>query len=619
MTRAAALNDPAKTAAAPQSAEFLDIRNLSDRRRQDIRVSAESYYRDQVWNFQKETGANKTFAIGFNRLAMLDGSMLTDPENERYLSLFKELAYTLVTNPPAGRPKLTTIIKFLGHGATLLLRFMHKERIAQFSDITKADMGRFLTWCAELPNQNNPKADISSATLETRACGLYWVHAQRAKMSHGLYVNPWEDITSKQWAANAAESISQGRTREMPDEIARILVLKAMAVIQTAKSYVDAGDAYQAYRACRGRYTPDNPFNWKQFGFDTHFDWTAHPSHVTVAGYILIALFSGMRVNEIVSMQLTYPGQGNSQALPCMFREDVEVDGLVRKCYFVRGYTKKLEKVPRLTQWQVAPIAHEAIEAIATVRAALMNEKQYLFAARTSTSIARYMYENSINDGLQKFVERHDIRWNGELWPLATHQFRKKFARMLVRQGLGLRDIQDQMKHLDIEMTKRYGHMQLYQELQAERFALAKEQYDELLRGSTPIIGGGAEQVEALRAEFIGKTRDSQAEFLEKLSKTALIDAVDFGLCMYNPKRSQCGGNRHNCKPADCLNAVIPLDTALRHLEGRRARNEELLRVVKSPLSRAHILEAQETTIRLLQQAESKAVQITADLKAMAE
>lgn len=118
--------------------------------------------------------------------------------------------------------------------------------------------------------------------------------------------------------------------------------------------------------------------------------------------------------------------------------------------------------------------------------------------------------------------------------------------------------------------------------------------------------------------EFIGKTRESQDSFLETLSKAALIDAVDFGLCMFNPQRAKCGGNRQNCKPVDCLNSVIPLDTALRHLEGRRVRNAELLRVVKSPLTRAHIAAQQDTTMRLLGQAGAKGIATTADLKASA-
>lgn len=598
-------------------AQFIDLRGLSETALLSIRVSVESMYFDNMWNFRKEIGthASRDYRINFDKILMLDGSPLTTDENLKYLAIFKQFIYTLISNPPPSRPKLTTIIKYLGHGPVLLLRFMHGQRIQSFEDVTKADMGRFLEWCAALPNQNISTVEISSSTLETRVSGLWWVYEQRSKMDRGLSLAPWDGLSAKEWASQAASKQSHGRTQEMPDEIAQALVMKAMDIIKLAHTHRQAATAYAKHRKTRQAH----PFDWTGFGFSSHFEWHAFPSHVTIAGYILIAMFSGMRVDEIVSLQLEYDNGKGKGKLPCKFVEDIEVDGLVRRCFFVRGFTKKLEDEPRLTRWQVAPIVHDAIDAIIAIRAHYRRGGiTYLFASRSEKSVTQRMFEGSINDGLRKFTLRNAINWNGSDWPLASHQFRKKFARMMVRQGLGLRDIQDQLKHIDIEMTKRYGHMDLFHELQMERFSLSNEKYGELLRGSTPIIGGGAQLIESLRYEFIGKTRESQESFLESLSKAALIDAVDFGLCTFNSQRAKCGGNRQNCKPADCLNSVIPLDTAIRHLQNRRVRNAELLQVVKSPLTRAHIVAQQDTTERLLAQAASKDVITTADLKAIA-
>ncbi len=600
------------------AAEFIDIRGLSERSLDRVRVSQESMYGDTVWNFHKEIGAHvgRDSRVNFDNIVMLDGSSLTAEENQIYLAAFKPFVYTLISNPPPSRPKLTTVIKFLGHGPVWLLRFMQSQRIQAFEDVTQDDLTRFLSWCAALPNQNNPSAEISSATLETRVSGLWWVYEQRHKMDRGLRVPPWDGVTAKEWASQAASTQAHGRTQEMPDAVAQALVIKALEVIKLAHAYKQAAAAYKKHKKQRKR----RKFDWSRYGFSTHFEWSAFPSHVTVAGYVLIAMFSGMRVDEIVSLQLDYESENGKARLPCTFVEDVEIDGLVRRCYFVRGFTRKLEKEPRLTRWQVAPIVLDAIDAVIEVRENYRRGPvPYVFSTRSKSSAIPRMFENSMNDGLRKFVTRHGIRWNDGEWHLATHQFRKKFARMMVRQGLGIRDIQDQLKHIDIEMTKRYGHMDLYHELQMERFSLSNEQYGELLRGSTLIIGGGADLVESLRVEFIGKTRESQDSFLESLSKAALIDAVDFGLCMFNSQRAKCGGNRQNCKPADCLNSVIPLDTAFRHLEGRRVRNAELLRVVKSPLTRAHITAQQDTTMRLLGQAGAKGILTTADLKASAK
>jgi hypothetical protein len=319
-----------------------------------------------------------------------------------------------------------------------------------------------------------------------------------------------------------------------------------------------------------------------------------------------------MRVHEVLNLREFYEGK-EGEVLPYSSVEDVEADGVVRQCYFIRSVTTKLEKVPKLTRWQVAPIAIEAANVVMRMRAKYRGKAGFLFASNNRNLHGMHTNTQSINEGLQTFAARHDIRWQGKVWCIKTHQFRKKFARMMVRQGLGLRQIQDQLKHIDIEMTKIYGDMHLHDELRQEKFVLSREQYEELLRGSTPLIGGGADEITELRQEFIGKTREDQEKMLDTLTKTALIDAVDFGYCLYNPQRAKCGGSAQNCKPADCMNSVIPLDTAVRHLKGRKRRNDHLLATLKSPLAKAHILEMQGTTIRLLEQAGR--VQTTTEMK----
>lgn len=90
------------------------------------------------------------------------------------------------------------------------------------------------------------------------------------------------------------------------------------------------------------------------------------------------------------------------------------------------------------------------------------------------------------------------MEFDGEVWPVATHQFRKKFSRLMIRSGLGLVELQDQLKHFDIEMTKNYGDLNLYSELQQEKFTLSREKYDEIMLTQAPIIGGGADEVEGI-------------------------------------------------------------------------------------------------------------------------
>ncbi|KJS67132.1 MAG: hypothetical protein JL55_36165 [Pseudomonas sp. BICA1-14] len=160
----------------------------------------------------------------------------------------------------------------------------------------------------------------------------------------------------------------------------------------------------------------------------------------------------------------------------------------------------------------------------------------------------------------------------------------------MIRQGLGLVALQDQLKHFDIEMTKVYGEMDLYAELQREKFILSNEKYDELMRGQVPIIGGGANEVLEYRKIFIGMKADDREVFLSSLSKKALIEQVDDGLCMYRAKKALCGGESLNCRPADCNNSIIPAEGMRRTLLWRKHENQRMRNFFKNqPLKVAHI------------------------------
>ena len=587
---------------------YLDIRAVPEAERQMIRVSGQSRYGDNTWSFRDELGEYETRHLDI-RFDGLVGNKDDIAYAER-LSQLKEFTYSLIVSPPPSRPKLTTIISYYGKGIALFMRFLVSEDIRSFDEVTERDMERYLSWCAALPNANEPTKQVSAQTLTSRTAGLSWIFQQRKKIARGLGVNPWANETQNQWAERTTKTkIGEKHTVEMPDDVARQVVLHAIADIRNYDCYFKAAAAYKKFKKDGGKLG----FDWTSFGFSSHFEWSAFPSHITAAAYALIACFSGMRVHEVLNIRETYRDQLSGVLLPYASVEDVESEGVVRQCYFIRSVTTKLEKVPKITRWQVAPIAIEAAKAVIAMRAQYRGSSGFLFASRFVEKQGMHMNTQAANEGLQSFAARHDIRWQGKIWHLKTHQFRKKFARMMVRQGLGIREIQDQLKHIDIEMTKIYGDMHLHDELRQEKFVLSREQYEELLRGSTPLIGGGADEMTELRHEFIGKTREDQEKMLDTLTNTALIDAVDFGFCLYNPKRAKCGGSAQNCKPADCVNSIIPLDTAVRHLEGRKRRNAQLLRALKSPLAKAHILETQDATIRLLEQADR--VHSTAELK----
>ncbi|MOA25808.1 hypothetical protein D3C78_1465570 [compost metagenome] len=155
-------------------------------------------------------------------------------------------------------------------------------------------------------------------------------------------------------------------------------------------------------------------------------------------------------------------------------------------------------------------------------------------------------------------------------------------------------------------MTKGYGDLSLYTELQQEKFALSSEKYAELIGGQLPIIGGGADDLNEIRKVFSGMIASEKEEFLNDLPKKALIEQTDDGLCMYRPSKAMCGGDRSNCRPADCNNSVIPALSLKRTLKWRLTENSRLRTFFsKEPHKIAHLDDRIGELTKLLQQLES--------------
>jgi hypothetical protein len=335
-------------------------------------------------------------------------------------------------------------------------------------------------------------------------------------------------------------------------------------------------------------------FPWEEYGLLHRAEVWGLESRLAIACYIIISLLSGMRFHEIVHLRV---GRKENWRVRTVF-----VDGGVREFCFLISRTNKLEHDVTKYSWQTLPVVESALDAMERGfehRHAKGNN--FLFSSRVKFGERTSL--TAINQGLKVYCQYHNIRHNGDVWKLSTHQFRKKHARLMIRGGLGIRFLQDQLKHYDVEMTRLYGDMNVYAELQQERFSLSREKYDELMQGQVPLIGGGAEEVAGLKKIYIGMKAEERDVFLNSLPKRALIEQLDDGLCMYRPSKALCGGDSANCRPADCNNSVIPVDGLRRTLLWRQRENNRLLGFFKgAPLKVAYLRARQAEIYKLLSQ-----------------
>lgn len=578
----------------------------------DIRISKNSFYRDNKWDFCVENpGLRATdVTFNFNLLTFQDGSTACNPGNEAYLDIAKAYTYSLLIDPIPTNPKLTTLVKAQRYGLKTLLKFMHTYGIKCLADITEEDADNLREDIINTPHST--ATELTNRTLAARVKGFSYLEMQSPQLSDGLKVSLLQGLTESQWArANAAKSIGrfEQTTIEMPDNVARQLYEKAMVQIESYRKLAvikEARDAFKPIRKYKMRskeggghyYVPvyQELFPYSEFGIKNGHELKVVQSRIVAAGYILIAMFTGMRIHEILRIEST-----NNFST-----ESVSYNGADQVISFVISKTTKLEAVPTQYKWQTLPFIREILEKVEIGLTNRYNNGHKFLFASCRRNLSNHISSARLNQLLREFVEYHQIRHNGKLWYLSSHQFRKKFARIMVRQGLGIKALQDQLKHYDIEMTKLYGDPNIFIELQQEKFLLSEELYEELIANQIPIIGGGSEEVYKLRKEFRGMNKDDRVEFLQSLPRKALIEQTDDGLCMYRPNKSLCGGDKAACRPADCSNSIIPTDGQRRTLEWRMRENKRLIAFFKNDSFKVlHLNERIREIDSLLQQLET--------------
>jgi integrase len=584
------------------------LKGVPEITRAGIRVSALSLYSDDCWDFSAEFPLlrRSSLIIEFGTISFDDGSDITQKGCECYLSSVKEYFYSLLVDPPSSYPKISTVCLSIKKGIRAIVRFMHIFGVERFSDLTEFELSEFQVWVCSGGRQGD--GELTNRTLRSRVYGLSWLYEQSNKLSDGLVFWPFGSSQSvSQWTAEFSEknlSRRHSSTPDMPDEIAVSLLECAFSDLSIADNLQDIRlrkekDRNQTVK--EKEYFPDGfywkyverpkPFPWEEYGLSNHAQVKALESRLAIACYIIIALLSGMRFHEIAHLRV---GRNENWRVRKVF-----VDGGVRDFYFLVSRTNKLEHDATKYSWQTLPVVESALDALEKgLEHRHSGGNGFLFASRVKPDERTSL--SAINHGLKLYCQHHDIRHDGVVWKLSTHQFRKKHARLMIRGGLGIRFLQDQLKHYDVEMTRLYGDMNVYAELQQEKFSLSREKYDELMQSQIPVVGGGGPELAELKRMYVGMRAGEREEFLDSLSKKAVIEQLDDGLCMYRPSKALCGGDSSNCRPADCNNSIIPVDGLRRNLLWRQRENNRLRGFFRGNSLKVSYLDARQAEIEKL-------------------
>lgn len=602
-----------------------------------------SRFADDVWNFYpyvlQESMSLSQKQIDW-RARVPNGRRLTDLEHVELLRSAKAFIWSLFADPVEGRRRPTMVTLTTRSRVLLfLLRWMVEQGVARFADMA----GHTLAYaqatrrCAITTGK-----DPSAETIAQRLQILEDIYKQRSKLDDALQVDPWPTETIGSLSGfhdNPRKSVP--KTELIPDRIAADLASLAIDYVRRRSATIlaardakeaamrekrEAGFGHDTIKCARARVV-------RRWGYENAYKLGTDVGRLRMACLIVIAMFSGMRESELMSLGEDCVSHRQSRDGSC----DV---------ICLHGTIYKMGVRPKA--WQVPPVVEEAVRVMMRMtqplREALHREtgelrtriplaigheksrlvqrltiaerhQNKLFVATWSRShnVISVLSSASVYNQLRRFCVDHGILGeDGQPYPLHSHQFRRTYACSVARAELGdLLTLRDHFGHWSLDMTTFYADgatqdyeadRELLEMTTAEKQQRQTKIIQEYLASDAPLANGG---------HWLGQWRQSVRTAPDKEALVAeyagsiTLNGTGHSWCVGNARGTGCGGLCVFEAPmcVDCQYGIIgPEHRPV--WEGIRDQQIEVLAlddIGESGKSRARkILEAAHTVLRRL-------------------
>jgi integrase len=527
----------------------------------------------------------------------------------------KQFLWSMAVNPPAGRKRLSPTS--LHSNARLLktvIGWMALDGLASFRDVDRAAVDRLRAWLlARHGRRNRP---ISPRTVARYMIVLKDLYRQRTKLDNAIVTDPFPEETT--YEAAGLTHANKGTIPFIPDAIAIALLNAALKWVENHGPTIVKAEARRlearAFGLTHGgiRQASDHVRKaLKRAGLsgasgeplDGAYAVRHAANHLVEACYIVIAGFVGMRVSEILSIEVG--------AIECRPVGETTVE----QAYIVGRLFKTADQQGgRLEQWLAPEPVVKAVTLLEQLSAPLRHSsgRRELFLVKNIYGMIVPVTHMHMGLRINDFARHVGVPLHeGKPWSFSTHQFRKTFARFIARRDRSqLLGLAEHYKHASVAMTAR-GYVgsdfDLHQLIDHESRAETAAALDRLLV-SDRLAGRMGERIAAGNARFRGRAgehvrRDYIAFVLRDTDLR--IYACDYGWCVFQPETARCGGevapSEAGRSPAVCLscaNMVIEARHAS-YWRDRRERNAALVPDAK-PLTAAVLAEAIEQCDRVL-------------------
>jgi integrase len=245
--------------------------------------------------------------------------------------------------------------------------------------------------------------------------------------------------------------------------------------------------------------------------------------------YSVIALYTGMRVSEIVSIKKnSYEVDENNTVVlnSTLFKLTVSDNGRPEKW----GCGLNNEN-------------NYALKAIKILERVTPEEYKNLFFQINKDKIEKphTEYIKSILSELMNFLKID--------WKLTSHQFRKTFAQLIaITDKTSLLALKEHFKHVSLAMTDYYvgTNIDLIESINHEKQIEIREGFDLILK-SHNLAGKLGEKISQTNIKFRGDIEKRKEYINDILDNSDLIVVPhEYGFCVYQPEQAKCKGEEVN-------------------------------------------------------------------------
>jgi site-specific recombinase XerD len=379
------------------------------------------------------------------------------------------------------------------------------------------------------------------------------------------FPHPWPESSACALSGGTQRGAKKAKTKVIPDDVLAPVTQYAEAQLQTADALLTHREAVNGltYRtnSPKGQRKERNALLLERGFNGTDGELNRSITKLRDSCIWLILLTTGIRVHELANIKRD-----------TWFSK--EKDG--ERFYYLSSKSEKTDEGE--THWLCPKLTIDALQVLERITAPLEVQRQQQFeearrngdgkrigefeAIDQKVLLSKVLHKENqiaglssaqINNCLQGLVDDLGLGWD-----IASHQFRRTFARFVVHHKLGdLRYLRDHFKHWSLDMTALYASdenldMELFDEIYAAYEDKRTDIISHWMEPDTNLSGGLGRKIVALRSkDELVRTYKNRQDMIRQISEQINLRATGIAWCTNDA--GGCGSGQCD----DCEKGVI--------------------------------------------------------------